>query len=169
MLLNKTFDSVSVSDLESVFNGELARGRDLAPRLRELKRTPTSLLARIDGARVVLRGGSSDISEAGCSRCDHACGHLAAALLSWIDHRDRGRKVPAPKRLDGIDRDLARRFDLGTGYFQDEPSIAVDLEGEGPALTATLESGDLRATFRIPPADAPAFLWNLPKKARVAR
>ena len=169
LIPSKNFDSVSAADLESVFNGELARGRELAPRLRELRRTPTSLLARLDGARVVLRGGSSDISQAECSRCDHACGHLAAALLSWIDHRDRGRRVRAPKRLEGVDRDLTRRFDLGTGYFQDEPSITVDLEGEGPALTATLESGDLRATFRIPPADAPAFLWNLPKKARVSK
>ncbi|HKS15753.1 MAG TPA: DEAD/DEAH box helicase, partial [Planctomycetota bacterium] len=169
LITSKNFDSVSVADLEAVFNGELARGRELAPRLRELRRTPTSLLARLDGARVVLRGGSNDISDADCSRCDQACAHMAAALLTWIDHRDRGRKVRTPKRLDAVDRDLTRKFDLGTAYFHDEPSIAVDLEGGGPALTATLESGDLRATFRIPPADAPAFLWNLPKSAKVAK
>ena len=169
LIPSRSFDTISVADLESVFNGELGPGRALASKLRELSRTPAKLLARIDGARVVVRAGSRDIEEADCSRCHDPCRHIAAALVAWVDHRDRGRKVRAPRRLDAIDRDLAQKLDLAAGYFHDNPSIRVDLEGEGPALTATLESGDLRATYRIPAADAPAFLWNLPKSATVAK
>ena len=168
----RTFESLSASDLESVFNGELAPGRDLASGLRELRRTPSTLLARLAGARVVLRAGSDAISDGDCSACDHACRHQAAALLAWIDHRDRGRKVKAPLRLDAVDRDLSNRpRDLASGYFQGSaaPTMNVELEGEGPALKVTLVSGDLQATFRIPPPDAPSFLWHLPKTAKVAK
>src|SRR5262245_27846798 len=102
MFPNRTFDTISASDLESVFNGELAPGRALSTKLRELSRTPAKLLARLDGARVVVRAGSRDIEDADCSRCDAPCRHVAAALIAWIDHRDRGRKVRAPRRLDAI-------------------------------------------------------------------
>jgi superfamily II DNA or RNA helicase len=168
----KSFDTVSASDLESAFNGELAKGRELAPRLRELRRTPSTLLAKLDGARVALRADSKDIADADCSFCDNPCGHVAAALLAWIDHRDRGRKVRAPRKLDPIDRDLAAKpRDLAAIYFQGAPvpSMTVDLDGGGPALNVVLESGDLRASFRIPGADAPAFLWNLPPSAKAPK
>ncbi|HEU4339105.1 MAG TPA: DEAD/DEAH box helicase [Planctomycetota bacterium] len=61
--------------------------------------------------------------------------------------------------------------DLEKTYFRGVPSprMTVDLEGGGPALEATLESGDLRARYRIPPAEAPAFLRNLPASAKVAK
>ena len=169
LIPSRSFDSVVAADLELAFNGELARGRELVRHLRELRRAPSTVQAKLDGARVVLRADSKDIADAACSKCDGPCAHAAAALLAWIDHRDRGRRVRAPRRLDPIDRDLSRRFELGSAYFPTPPSLAVDLEGEGPALTATLESGDLRATFRIPPAEAPAFLWNLPATARVPK
>ncbi len=173
LIPGKSFDSVAAADLPAIF-GDLAAARPLAARLKELRRTPTTLVARLDAAgspvRVVLRADSQEITDDECSACGACCVHVAAALLAWIDHRDKGRAVQAPSRLGRVDRALetspwaSGRLPL-EGYFdgRERPRVEVDLADAGPALRVRMTSGDLEAVVKIPAADAPSLLWNLPR------
>jgi superfamily II DNA or RNA helicase len=154
ILPDRTLETVSLGDLP---------GAATAPvdTIREIRRTPTALMARSKDARVVV---SADFEEGECSACPALpCPHFEAALVAWIK-----RRVPVrePKRLGLVDRLLSapgyrNADDFVSGYFR-HATGEVDLAEDG-ALEVRLEDQRRSAVFRLPVDDAPAFLYNLPR------
>jgi len=149
-----TLDSITSADVPC------AEGAPVAD-VREIRRTPTALVARLRGIRVTVW---ADLSESECTACPATpCAHVAAVLLAWI----KGRvKVREPKRLGLVDRLLA-----GPGWTSADDFIGdalkgatgeVDVRPDG-SLDVRLSSRGRTATITLPPDEAPGFLWNLPK------
>ncbi len=154
ILPNRTLETVTLADIP---------GADTAPvdAVRELRRSPTALMARSKDARVVI---SADFEEAECSACaELSCPHVSAALVAWLKKRVPVRE---PKRLGLVDRLLSapgyRNADaFVSDYFQNATG-EVDLAEDG-SLEIHLKDERRSAVFKLPVDDAPGFLWSLPK------
>jgi superfamily II DNA or RNA helicase len=154
LIPDRTLETVTASDIP---------GADTAPvaSVREIRRSPTALMARMKDARVTV---SADFEEAECSACPSVpCPHFSAALLAWVKKRV---PVRTPKRLGLIDRLLSspgwKNADhFAADYFKDAAGI-VDVKSDG-SLQIRLSAGKRSAVFELPADDAPSFLWNLPK------
>ncbi|MBI2932053.1 MAG: DEAD/DEAH box helicase [Planctomycetes bacterium] len=151
---DKSLDSVTAADIP------LAQGAPVDD-VREIRRTPTALAARLKGIRVTI---SADLEEALCSTCPSSpCPHIAAALLAWVKKRVPVRE---PKRLGLVDRLL-----LGPGWKNLDDFVADTLQGaigeadvrEDGSLEVRLVARGRTATITLPSDEAPPFLWNLPK------
>jgi SNF2 family DNA or RNA helicase len=151
---DRTLETVTASDIP---------GADTAPvaSVREIRRSPTSLMARMKDARVTV---SADFEEAECSACPSIpCPHFSAALLAWVKKRV---PVRLPKRLGLVDRLLSspgwKNADhFAADYFKGATG-EVDVKADG-SLEIRLSAGKRSARFVLPADDAPAFLWNLPR------
>src|SRR5262245_26063487 len=95
IIQGRTLETVSLADIP---------GADAAPvkDVREIRRTPTLLSARLGVVRVTIL---ADFEEATCSACVVTpCPHVSAALVAWVKKRV---PVVQPKRLELVDRLLA--------------------------------------------------------------
>jgi SNF2 family DNA or RNA helicase len=154
LIPDRTLETVTAADIP---------GADTAPvaSVREIRRSPTALSARMKDARVSV---SADFEEAECSACATLpCPHLSAALLAWVKKRVPVRQ---PKRLGLVDRLLSspgwKNADhFAADYFQGATGD-VDVKPDG-SLEIRLRAGRRSALFALPADDAPSFLWNLPK------
>jgi superfamily II DNA or RNA helicase len=154
LIPDRTLETVTASDIP---------GADTAPvaAVREIRRSPTSLMARMKDARVTV---SADFEEAECSACPTLpCPHFSAAILAWVKKRVPVRE---PKRLGLIDRLLTspgwKNADhFASDYFKGAAG-EVDVKADG-SLQIRLTAGKRTALFELPADDAPSFLWNLPK------
>jgi len=75
---DRTLESVTASDIP---------GAETAPveTVREIRRSPTTLTARLGVVRVTV---SADLEEADCTACPTVpCPHFSAALLAWVKKR----------------------------------------------------------------------------------
>ncbi len=164
LIPDRTFDTLASADLQN-----LVAPLDLKS-VREIRRTPTTLMARVADStgkvtRVTITTDSVELTESECTSCAAVeCVHVSTALHAWIEHRGR---VQTAKRMSRVDRSLAKSDwmdgDLMTTYFHGCARVTaeLDLKADGPALEVKLVSGDREARITIPPADVPAYLWNL--------
>jgi len=142
---------------------------DLPPRpgispaeVREIRRTPTRILARLPGVRLAV---SADLEEFECSACpgESPCPHVWAVLAAWVRKRVPVRK---PRRLDLVDRLLSgpgwKDADDFVSDFLRGGSGTADLCPDG-SIEVRIVSGLRSAAIRVPTDEAPAFLWNLPR------
>src|SRR5262245_60322059 len=151
---DRTLESVTVADIP---------GADTAPvaTVREIRRSPTALTARMKDARVTV---SADFEDAECTACPTLpCPHFSAALVAWVKKRVPVRE---PRRLGLVDRLLSspgwKNADhFAADYFKGSAG-EVDLKADG-SLQIRLSAGRRSALFELPADDAPSFLWNLPK------
>jgi superfamily II DNA or RNA helicase len=151
---DRTLESVSLAEIP---------GAETAPvdAVREIRRTPTALTARLKDARVVV---AADFEEAECSACPAVpCPHFSAALVAWV----KGRvPVREPKRLGLVDRLLSapgfRNANHFVSHFFENAEGVVDLGPDG-SLEVRLGDGRRKAVFQLPVDDAPPFLYALPK------
>jgi SNF2 family DNA or RNA helicase len=166
LIADRTLDTVAVKDIP---------GADGAPvsDVRSIRRSPTSLIAYLKDAKISV---SNDFGEVTCNACASTpCPHVAAALVAWVR-----RRVPVtePKKLGLVDRLLQgpgwRDSDDFMGDFMKGALGELDVRPDG-SIEVRLARGGRRATVTVPPDDAPALLWNLPKgiakseKARAVR
>jgi superfamily II DNA or RNA helicase len=129
--------------------------------VRELRRTPTSLVARLRDARVTV---TADLGEASCSRCPAApCPHVWAALLAWARKRV---PVKTPKKLGLVDRLLSDPGWKDANQFVSEylygASGEADVRPDGSLDVRLAAANGRTAQITVPADEAPAFLWNLP-------
>jgi len=164
-IADRTLDSVTIADIPGAADAPAAD-------VREIRRTPTALAARLKDARVTI---AADFDDASCTACvpvrlaaapsgqAPCCPHVAAALVAWVRKRVPVRE---PKRLGLVDRLLA-----GPGWASADDFVTdflkgatgdVDLCADG-SLLVRLSARGRSATVTIPCDEAPAFLWNLPK------
>ena len=154
LIPDRTLETVTAADIPGAHTAPLSS-------VREIRRSPTALLARMKDARVTV---SADFEVADCSACSTVpCPHFSAALLAWVQKRVPVRK---PKRLGLIDRLLSspgwKNADhFAADYFKGAAGEA-DVKPDG-SLQIRLTAGKRTAVFNLPADDAPAFLWNLPK------
>ena len=154
LIPDRTLETVTAADIP---------GAETAPvsSVREIRRSPTALLARMKDARVTV---SADFEEGECSACPTVpCPHFSAMLLAWVKKRVPVRE---PKRLGLVDRLLSspgwKNADhFAADYFKGAAG-EVDLKTDG-SLQIRLTAGKRSALFELPADDAPGFLWNLPK------
>jgi superfamily II DNA or RNA helicase len=163
--------------LETVTQEEIP-GSDAAPveDVRTLRRSPTALLGYLRNAKVSI---SADLEDVTCNVClEVPCPHAIAALVAWVRKRV---PVTVPKRLGLVDRLLqgpgwTSADDFVSDFLKGAEGLA-DLQPDG-SLEVRIESGGRKARITVPPDDAPALLWNLPrglvkspalKEARVSR
>ncbi len=162
----KTLDTLAVRDIA---------GAEAAPvdDVREIRRTPTLLIARLGSVRVTV---SADFEEATCTACAGTpCPHVTAALVAWARKR---LPVTQPRRLELVDRLLSapgwKSADDFISDFLRGAQGEVDVQADG-SLEVRVRAHGRSAVIRIPVDEAPAFLWNLPRgivkgeKARTAR
>ncbi len=166
LIPDRTLDTVTLHDIPGAADAPVDA-------VREIRRTPTALTARLSDARVTV---SADLEEAACSACPEApCPHAIAALVAWVKKRVPVKK---PKRLGLVDRLLSgpgwKDVDDFVSDFLRGASGTADLRPDG-SLEVRIESGARSAVVSVPADEAPAFLWNLPKgvskseKLRAAR
>ncbi len=154
IISDKTLDSVVASDIPNAAGAPVDE-------VREIRRSPTALIARFRDARVDI---SADFEEVTCTACaEPACRHVAAALLAWVKKRVPVRVI---KRLGLVDRLLSgpgwsNVDDFVTDYLKGATGI-VDVRADG-SLDVRIDSRGRRASIEISADEAPAFLWNLPK------
>jgi len=154
LIPDRTLESVTASDIPGAETAPVAT-------VREIRRSPTTLIARLGAVRVSI---SADLEEAECSACPTIpCPHYSAALLAWVKKRVPVRE---PKRLGLVDRLLSspgwKNADhFSADYFKGAAG-EVDVNADG-SLEIRLSAGKRSATFKLPADDAPSFLWNLPK------
>src|SRR5476651_1995241 len=154
LIPDRTLETVTASDIP---------GAETAPvsTVREIRRSPTTLIARLGAVRVTI---SADLEEADCTVCPAIpCPHYSATLLAWVKKRVPVRE---PKRLGLVDRLLSspgwKNADhFAADYFKGAAG-EVDVKADG-SLEIRLSAGKRSARFELPPDDAPSFLWNLPK------
>jgi SNF2 family DNA or RNA helicase len=154
LIPDRTLETVTASDIP---------GAETAPvdTVREIRRSPTTLIARLGAIRVTI---SADLEEAECTACPTIpCPHYSAALLAWVKKRVPVRE---PKRLGLVDRLLSspgwKNADhFASDYFKGAAG-EVDVKNDG-SLEIRLSAGKRSAKFELPVDDAPSFLWNLPK------
>src|SRR5204862_3277619 len=134
-------------------------GAETAPvaSVREIRRSPTALTARMKDARVSI---SADFEDAECSACPTIpCPHFSAALLAWVRKRVPVRE---PKRLGLVDRLLSSPGWKNADHFAEDyfkgATGEVDVHSDG-SLAIHLSAGRRKATFELPADDAPSFLW----------
>jgi superfamily II DNA or RNA helicase len=162
----KTLDSLAVADIA---------GADAAPvdDVREIRRTPTLLIARLGAVRVTV---SADFEESSCSACAGTpCPHVTAALVAWARKRV---PVTRPKRLELVDRLLSapgwKHADDFLSDFLRGAEGEADVRPDG-SVEVRLRAHGRSAVVSVPVDEAPAFLWNLPRgiakseKAKAAR
>jgi len=95
LIPDRTLESVTASDIPGAETAPVAS-------VREIRRSPTTLIARLGVVRVSI---SADLEEADCSACSTLpCLHFSAALLAWVRKRVPVRE---PKRLGLVDRLLS--------------------------------------------------------------
>src|SRR5579864_9002249 len=95
LIPDRTLESVTASDIPGAATAPVGT-------VREIRRSPTALVARMKDARVTI---SADFEEADCTACPALpCPHFSAALLAWVKKRV---PVRAPKRLGLVDRLLS--------------------------------------------------------------
>src|SRR5215470_18861011 len=95
LIPDRTLESITAADIPGAETAPVAS-------VREIRRSPTALTARMKDARVSV---SADFEEAECSACATLpCPHLSAALLAWVKKRVPVRQ---PKRLGLVDRLLS--------------------------------------------------------------
>ncbi|HYF00166.1 MAG TPA: DEAD/DEAH box helicase [Planctomycetota bacterium] len=154
IIAGKSLETVSFDDIP---------GADKAPvdQVREIRRTPTLLTARLGAIRVTIH---ADFEEATCTACPMTpCPHVAAALAAWVRKRV---PVTQPKRLELVDRLLG-----GAGWRTADDFVSDFLRGaageadvrEDGSVEVRVKSGGRSAVVHVPLDEAPAFLWNLPK------
>src|SRR6187549_1382673 len=154
LIPDRTLETVTAADIP---------GAETAPvsSVREIRRSPTALMARMKDARVTV---SADFEEAECTACPTVpCPHYSAALLAWVKKRVPVRE---PRRLGLVDRLLSspgwKNADhFAADYFKGAAG-EVDVKADG-SLEVRLSAGKRSAKFELPADDAPSFLWNLPK------
>ena len=151
---DRTLETVTASDIP---------GAETAPveAVREIRRSPTTLTARLGAVRVTV---SADLEEAECTACPTLpCPHASAALLAWVKKRVPVRQ---PRRLGLVDRLLGSPGWRNADHFAEDclkgASGQVDVNPDG-SLAIRLSAGRRKATFELPADDAPSFLWNLPR------
>ncbi|HVR87794.1 MAG TPA: DEAD/DEAH box helicase [Planctomycetota bacterium] len=154
LIPDRTLESVTASDIPGAATAPVGT-------VREIRRSPTALVARMKDARVTI---SADFEEADCTACPALpCPHFSAALLAWVKKRV---PVRAPKRLGLVDRLLSSPGWKDADHFAQDyfrgASGDVDVQADG-SLVIRLRAGRRQATFELPADDAPGFLWNLPK------
>jgi superfamily II DNA or RNA helicase len=154
LIPDRTLESVTASDVPGAATAPVEA-------VREIRRSPTALMARLKDARVTI---SADFEEAECTACPTLpCPHFSAALLAWVKKRVPVRE---PRRLSLVDRLLSSPGWKNADHFAEDyfkgATGEVDLNADG-SLSVRLSAGRRRATFELPADDAPAFLWNLPK------
>ncbi|HEX7900000.1 MAG TPA: DEAD/DEAH box helicase [Planctomycetota bacterium] len=154
IIQGRTLESVTLPDIP---------GADAAPvkDVREIRRTPTLLLARLGVIRVSI---NADFEEATCSVCQITpCPHVSAALVAWVKKRV---PVTQPKRLELVDRLLAgagwKTADDFLGEFLRGATGEVDVRPDGSVEVRVAANGR-SALITLPADEAPSFLWNLPK------
>ncbi len=162
----KTLDDLAVSDIPGAAEAP-------SEAVREIRRTPTLLAARLGAVRVTV---GADLEESTCSACPGTpCPHVAAALVAWARKRV---PVARPKRLDLVDRLLSvpgwkSADDFVSGFLrgaQGEAEVLPD-----GSIEVRLRAHGRAALVTVPRDEAPAFLWNLPRgiskagKARAVR
>jgi len=153
LVADRTLDTVAVADLPAD-----APASDV----REIRRSPTTWTARLRDARVVV---AADLSEATCSTCPESpCPHVWAALAAWVRKRVPVRK---PKKLGLTDRLLSapgwRDVDQFVSGFLEGASGDVDILPDGSLEVRLRASNGGAARIAVPPDEAPALLWNLPR------
>jgi SNF2 family DNA or RNA helicase len=154
LIPERTLETVTASDIP---------GAETAPvdTVREIRRSPTTLIARLGAIRVTI---SADLEDGECTACPTVpCPHYSAALLAWVKKRVPVRE---PKRLGLVDRLLSspgwKNADhFAADYFKGAAG-EVDVKSDG-SLEIRLSAGKRSARFELPVDDAPSFLWNLPK------
>ncbi len=153
LIAGKTLDTLAATDLP---------GRTPAADLREIRRSPTVLAARLNGARVTV---SADLEEATCSACAEVpCPHVWAALAAWTKGRSRVRKA---KRLGLVDRLLSapgwKDADHFVADFLAGAAGEADVGPDGSVEVRLSAPNGRSARLSVPADQAPAFLWNLPR------
>ncbi|MBI3857275.1 MAG: DEAD/DEAH box helicase family protein, partial [Planctomycetes bacterium] len=154
LIPDRTLETVTAADIPGAETAPVAS-------VREIRRSPTALMARMKDARVTV---SADFEEGDCSSCPSVpCPHFSAALLAWVKKRVPVRE---PKRLGLVDRLLSspgwKNADhFAADYFKGAAG-EVDVKADG-SLQIRLSAGRRSALFELPADDAPSFLWNLPK------
>jgi superfamily II DNA or RNA helicase len=151
---DRTLESITAADIPGAETAPVAS-------VREIRRSPTALTARMKDARVSI---SADFEDVECSACPTVpCPHLSAALLAWVKKRVPVRE---PKRLGLVDRLLSspgwKNADHFAADYFSGASGEVDVKPDG-SLQVRLRAGKRSALFELPADDAPSFLWNLPK------
>src|SRR6188768_1443075 len=154
LIPDRTLETVTASDIPGAETAPVAS-------VREIRRSPTALTARMKDARVSI---SADFEDADCSACPTLpCPHFSAALLAWVKKRVPVRE---PKRLGLVDRLLSspgwKNADHFAADYFNGASGEVDVKADG-SLQVRLRAGKRSALFELPAEDAPSFLWNLPK------
>jgi superfamily II DNA or RNA helicase len=155
LIADRTLDTVSAADLPD------AAGAPVSD-VREIRRTPTALTARLRDARVTI---GADLEEASCSACPQVpCPHVTAALVAWVRKRVPVRK---PKRLGLVDRLLSAPGWKGVDAFAAEflagAAGEADLRPDGSLELRLSGPNGRRAQLVVPADEAPPLLWNLPK------
>jgi superfamily II DNA or RNA helicase len=157
LIPDRTLETVTAADIP---------GAETAPvsSVREIRRSPTALLARMKDARVTV---SADFEEAECTACPTTpCPHFSAALIAWVKKRVPVRE---PKRLGLVDRLLSSPGWTNADHFAADflrgAVGEVEVQSDG-SLQIRLTAGRGSALLELPADDAPAFLWNLPKGIR---
>jgi superfamily II DNA or RNA helicase len=153
ILVGKSLDTLTPADVPAV---------DVpVSEVREIRRTPTLLAARLGAVRVTV---TADLEEATCSACaELPCPHVRAALAAWARKRV---PVTTPRRLELVDRLLGgagwRTADDFVADFLRGASGEADVKADG-SVEVRVSRGARSAVVTIPADEAPSFLWNLPK------
>jgi superfamily II DNA or RNA helicase len=155
LVAEKTLDTLSPSDLPA------PEGLPVAD-VREIRRSPTAITARLKGARVTV---SADLEEAACTACAAPpCPHVWATLAAWTRGRSRARKA---RKLGLVDRLLAapgwKDADQFVSEFLAGSAGEADLRPDGSVELRLSAPNGRSAVVAIPAGEAPGFLWNLPR------
>ena len=138
LIPDRTLETVTAADIP---------GAETAPvsSVREIRRSPTALLARMKDARVTV---SADFEEAECTACPTTpCPHFSAALLAWVRKRVPVRE---PRRLGLVDRLLSspgwKNADhFASDYFKGAAG-EVDVKADGSSRSASPRASEPRSS-----------------------